>query len=72
MFGEKRKGMVQVIGALIAVLVALIILVRVVIPTVAQATTDANISDPATVAILGLFTLLLAVAGVIFIVKWLM
>ena len=71
MFGEKKRGMVQVIGALIAVLVAILILVQVVIPTVATAVTDANISDPATVAILGLFTLLLAVAGVVFIIKWL-
>lgn len=71
MFGRKRKGMVQVVSALIGVLVALIVLVKVVIPTTAQAVADANITDSGTVAILGLLTLLLAVAGVMFIIKWL-
>lgn len=71
MFGRKRKGMVQVVSALIGVLVALIVLVKVVIPTTAQAVADANITDSGTVAILGLLTLLLAVAGVMFIIRWL-
>jgi len=71
MFGEKRRGMVQVVGALIVVLVAILILVQVVIPTVASAISSTNGLDAGTTAILGLFTLLLAVAGVMFIIKWL-
>lgn len=71
MFGAKRKGMTQVVGALIVVLIAILILVQVVIPTVATAVSDLNGLDTGTMAILGLFTLLLAVAGVMFILKWL-
>jgi len=71
MFGRKKKGVVQVIGALIGVMIALLILVQVIIPNVVKAVADANITDPATTAIMGLFGMLLAVAGVMFILKWL-
>lgn len=71
MFGIRHPGMTQIVGALIAVLVAILVLVQAVIPTVANAVVEANIANPAAQAILGLFTLLLAVAGVMFILKWL-